>query len=82
MNENSLLFITGSLKKFVRQQCKCKDSLPIDDSNFSRSDKELKDKFIMMITVYKDICDKCGIPYKVWYDTSNCLLVKNIGDEK
>lgn len=80
---SEILFINGSIKKFVVQQCKCADSHAIDDSNISsKQNKEFKDKFIITFTVYNDICDKCGIPYKTWYDTSNCLLYKNIGDKE
>lgn len=81
MGRNDLLFINGSLKKFVRQQCKCEDSTPIDDSDID-SEEPINDIYTFTIKVYKDICNKCGLPYKVWYDTSNCILVKNIGDEK
>lgn len=77
-----IFFINGPIRKFVRQDCTCSHSYPEDRNQFKQhEDGVMKDNYTITILHEPDVCNVCGVPYKVWYDTSNIIKVTNIGDE-
>lgn len=78
---SDILFINGPIKKYVRQICKCKNSYCRNITEYGEATIK-DDRVYTTVDVKLDVCDRCKTPYEVWYDTSNCLLVKNIGDDK
>lgn len=77
---NDILLINGPIKKFVRQLCKCRNSLCVGKTEFGEARRTEDDRYIMTITEKIDVCNKCGTSYAVQIDTSNITLIKNIGD--
>lgn len=79
---SEIFFMSGPIRKFVRQVCDCEDSSPVDNNKFKQhEDGVMKDSFTLTIIWQPDVCNRCGTPYNVWYDTSNIIKITNIGDE-
>lgn len=79
---DDIYFINGPIRKFVRQQCDCENSFSIESTRFKQHlDGAKKDFYTITIQYEPDECNICGIPYKIWFDTSNIVRVTNIGDE-
>lgn len=82
MPENSILFISGPLAKYVRQVCKCENSYCAEKTQFSEAIPDKKGIHKVAIEFRIDVCNICLTPYEVWYDTSNVVKIANIGDTK